>query len=125
MTSPFFSSIFIPHVPVIFFYSRVISSALNYIATKYHRRGCKVHELVRRLQSSEPSGKNRATRLMSLVKHGHDVLLADREDDPYVVGGVDNAIILYRAIEKDRGATGGGGRESGRIFFGRRTVRER
>lgn len=38
---------------------------------------------------------------MSLVKHGHGVLLADREDDPFVVGGVDNAIILYRAIEKD------------------------
>lgn len=56
--------------------------------------------LVRRLQSSEPSGKSRATRLMSLVKHGHGVLLADREDDPFV-GGVDNAIILYRAIEKD------------------------
>lgn len=58
-------------------------------------------ELVRRLQSSEPSGKSHATCLMSLVKHGHGVLLADREDDPFVVGGVDNAIILYRAIEKD------------------------
>lgn len=112
----------------IFFYSRVISPALNYIATKYHRRGCKglaVHELVRRLQSSEPSGKSRATRLMSLVKHGHDVLLADREDDPYVVGGVDNAIILYRAIEKDRGAMGEGKEERKDIFFGRRTARER
>ncbi|EZA49907.1 hypothetical protein X777_11395 [Ooceraea biroi] len=38
---------------------------------------------------------------MSLVKHGHSVLLAGREDDPSVAGGVDNAIILYRAIEKD------------------------
>lgn len=69
--------------------------------------------LVRRLQSSEPSGKSRATRLMSLVKHGHGVLLADREDDPFVVGGVDNVIILYRAIEKDevglRGGRGGRG----------------
>ncbi|KYN00501.1 hypothetical protein ALC62_08805 [Cyphomyrmex costatus] len=57
-------------------------------------------ELVRRLQSSEPSGKRRAMCLMPLVKHGYVVLLADQED-LFVVGGVDNAIILYRAIEKD------------------------
>lgn len=80
--------------------------------------------LVRRLQSSEPSGKSRATRLMSLVKHDHGVLLADREDDPFAVGGVDNAIILYRAIEKD--GVGLRGREgAGRIFFGHRTTRGR
>lgn len=51
---------------------------------------------------------------MSLVKHGHGVLLADREDDPFA-GGVDNAIILYRAIEKDRmwgGEREGGGRKA-------------
>jgi len=58
-------------------------------------------ELVRRLQSNEPSGKRRATCLMSLVKHGYVVLLVDQEDDFFVVGGVDNAIILYRTIEKD------------------------
>lgn len=39
---------------------------------------------------------------MSLVKHGHSVLLVGREDDPFAAGGVGNAIILYRAIEKDR-----------------------
>jgi len=38
---------------------------------------------------------------MSLVKHGYVVLLVDQEDDFFVVGGVDNAIILYRTIEKD------------------------
>lgn len=44
---------------------------------------------------------------MSLVKHGRGVLLANQEDDPFA-GGVDNAIILYRAIEKDRMSVGGG-----------------
>lgn len=44
---------------------------------------------------------------MSLVKHGHGVLLADREDDPFAAG-LDNAIILYRAIEKDRMSRGEG-----------------
>lgn len=53
---------------------------------------------------------------MSLVKHGYVVLLADQEDDLFVVGGVDNAIILYRAIEKDgtdQGRPRGGGRAEG------------
>lgn len=50
---------------------------------------------------------------MSLVKHSHGVLLVDREDDDPSAGGVDNAIILYRAIEKDGARTGRGRRTAG------------
>lgn len=68
---------------------------------------------------------------MSLVKYSRDVLLADGEDDPSA-GGVDNAIILYRAIEKDRmcgvmgwGTEGGWVRRRKDILWSPGTIRER
>lgn len=49
---------------------------------------------------------------MSLVKHDRGVLSVDREDDPFA-GETDNAILLYRAIEKDGRVEGGRERREG------------